>query len=183
MNKKIAIVVLMAALLTGVWLLSSKKSVSPETTNAVPEVMDPVTSSNSLPTTEETKVEEAVVSPQGLVSDEDAFNGEIDAVEKSLPTLELAKTWTEEEVHHAPKEVIDGGKSIGRIMEKAQAAPAQRKAAMDFFLRCAENSELLPSIRAVCWRTTTDKFPEWKIPVPLGTAKVPVSVKTLATKL
>lgn len=102
---------------------------------------------------------------------------------KALPKVSDLKDLTDEEVHHTPMMVKEGGILIGRLHEAAQVNPKRREETLKFFKSCAENDELLPAIRALCWKRTTSQIVEWKIFLPISDAKVSEEIKALATKI
>lgn len=102
---------------------------------------------------------------------------------KALPKVSDLKDMTDEEVHHTPMMVKEGGLLIGRLHEAAQVNPKRREATLKFFKNCAENDELLPAVRALCWKRTISQIVEWKIFLPISDAKVSEEIKALATKI
>lgn len=102
---------------------------------------------------------------------------------KALPKVSDLKDLTDEEVHHTPMMVKEGGILIGRLHEAAQVNPKRREETLKFFKSCAENDELLPAVRALCWKRTTSQIIEWKIFLPISDALVSEDIKALATKI
>lgn len=102
---------------------------------------------------------------------------------KALPKVSDLKDLTDEEVHHTPMMVKEGGILIGRLHEAAQVNPKRREVTVKFFKSCAENDELLPAVRALCWKRTTSQIIEWKIFLPISDARVSEEIKALATKI
>lgn len=102
---------------------------------------------------------------------------------KALPKVSDLKDLTDEEVHHTPMMVKEGGILIGRLHEAAQVNPKRREETLKFFKSCAENDELLPAVRALCWKRTTSQIVEWKIFLPISDARVSEEIKALATKI
>lgn len=100
-----------------------------------------------------------------------------------LPTLGDLKALDEEELHHTPEIVLEGGMLVGKMIEKAEVEPTRREATLQFLKTCAENAEVAPQVRAVCWRKTLAQITEWKIFLPITDAKVPDDIKELASKL
>ncbi|MFA5584334.1 MAG: hypothetical protein WDA09_08975 [Bacteriovoracaceae bacterium] len=102
---------------------------------------------------------------------------------KSLPTIDDLKNLTEEEVHHTPEIIKEGGELVGTIFDEAQKDPTKRMSAMNFFKKCAEDDQVAIPIRAVCLNRVYKLIPEWEIPVPMSDSKIPDEVLDLAMNL
>ncbi len=111
------------------------------------------------------------------------FPDRLDHYFKALPTMDDLKNLTEEEVHHTPEIIKNGGELIGRIHDEAENDPAKRSDAMNFFKRCAEDHQIAVVMRAVCLNKVYKLIPVWKIPVPLSEANISDEVSDLALKL
>lgn len=108
---------------------------------------------------------------------------ELDNSLKDLPTMGEISNLSEEEVHHTPSMIRDGGAILGKIHAKAESDPARRPETLSFFKECAEDEEVVPALRAVCWNKVMTLIPEWKIFLPISDAKVSDEVKNLASQL
>lgn len=177
MNKNLKLIFLIVAILIiGVAIFQKEQVISPE----APEV-----TSETKPVKKEAT--HAEVKSFEVVEEPDAMSGELakEYVEtmEALPTVDEIRKLTEEEVHHSPVAVKEGGLLIGELHEAAQKDPARREDTLKFFKGCAENSELLPAIRAVCWKKTLSQIVEWKIFLPVADAEVPEDIKDLAMRL
>jgi hypothetical protein len=113
----------------------------------------------------------------------ETFQEELADVMNQLPTSKDLQNLDEEEVHHTPDIVIEGGMMVGNLIEKAEQDPKRREETLGFLKACAENPDVLPQIRAVCWNKTLAQIPEWKIFLPISDAKVPEDIQNLASKL
>lgn len=108
---------------------------------------------------------------------------ELNAAFQELPSAEELKNLDEHEVHLTPDVVKNGGAVVGSMIDKAQQEPGRREETMQFLLRCAEARDLVPAVRAVCWRNILDNIPHWDVFVPVTEAQVPEDIKSLAMKL
>jgi hypothetical protein len=102
---------------------------------------------------------------------------------KSLPIMDDLKNLSEEEVHHTPEIIKDGGEVIGRIHEEAENDPSKRIEAMSFFKKCVEDQQIVTVIRAVCLNKIYRLVPEWQIPAPLEEAEISDEVLKLSLRL
>ncbi|WPU64757.1 hypothetical protein [Peredibacter starrii] len=100
-----------------------------------------------------------------------------------LPSLRDLEGLTDEEVHHTPDFIVEGGMKIGQLIDEANANPAKREETLKFMKSCAENDDLVPAIRAVCWKKTLTQINNWEIFLPISDAKVSDEVKNLAAQL
>lgn len=101
----------------------------------------------------------------------------------SLPTIENLKALPEEQLHHTPEIILNGGALIGRIEDQAQQNPSARKEAMRFFKECAEAQNIALPLRAVCLRKIHKLIPDWEIPVLLSNEKISPEVLELSKEL
>lgn len=108
---------------------------------------------------------------------------ELSVTMTELPSLRDLEGLTDEEVHHTPDFVVEGGMKIGQLIEEGNANPAKREPTLKFMKSCAENDDLVPAIRAVCWKKTLDHITKWEIFLPISDAKVSDEVKNLAAQL
>jgi len=102
---------------------------------------------------------------------------------KSLPIIDDLKNLSEEEVHHTPEIIQDGGELIGRIHQEAENDSTKRIDALSFFKKCAEDQQIVTAIRAVCLNKIYKLVPEWKIPTPLADSEISSEVLELALRL
>ncbi len=175
MKKKVIGTFLLAALLIGVRIYF-------QTSHPEAAVRGNHQIKSDIEKSEPTKTDSTVVSEKTIPA-EDSLTSELAQAEKNLPTLEQAKTWSEEEIHGTPVAVMESGKEIGKLIDAAEKNPERREPTLKYFLKCAENKEVLPSVRAVCWKSLTQNIPGWKVFVPLAESEVPESVRILAGKL
>lgn len=101
----------------------------------------------------------------------------------SLPVKADIQKLKDSEVHLTPEIIKEAGARIGSVHAQAQTDPAKRADAMKFFKSCAEDSEVISPIRAVCLSKIYKLIPIWKIPMPITQEKIPDSVTQLALKL
>lgn len=108
---------------------------------------------------------------------------ELEAKQDLLPTLNDLGRLTEEEVHHTPEIVIQGGKIIHETLEEAENNPERREETLAFFFDCSSNQELAPAIRAMCWNRAVKAVSRWDIFIPISEYNVPNEIKLLAEKI
>lgn len=100
-----------------------------------------------------------------------------------LPTMKDMQDLTEEELHSTPIVVTKAGESIGLLIEDADKNPEKQEATLKLLLSCSENKDVVPAIRALCWKKTLVQMPVWNKPVPLSEYDVPLEIKLLGEKL
>jgi hypothetical protein len=163
MNKKYGFLLLAALILGAAFFFLSKSSQGPRKASV----------SETEPVVKEETIEAAPKSEEASAGPDVA----------QLPTLEDLSALSEEEVHHTPKIIIEGAGTIAEAIEEADSNPSLRKDTLQFLKSCAEKEDVAVSIRALCWRETLRKIPEWKVFVSISDAKVSEDVKDLAAKL
>lgn len=169
MNKKhLSIVIVLIALLIGAMIFLRQ---TPDVDISTPEVSP-----------EEKPV---VVSKPGdvIAAPKDDEEGTAPMDLDSLPTLDDMKELSADEVHHTPEVVIESAREIGKMIDAAEKNPELREKTVKFLLECAESSNVVASIRAVCWKNTMNGVNNWKVFVPMSEAKVPDNIKNLANQL
>lgn len=108
---------------------------------------------------------------------------ELEAKQDLLPTLNDLGRLTEEEVHHTPEIVLQGGKIIYETLEEAENHPERREETLAFFFDCSSNQDLAPAIRAMCWNKAVKAVSRWDIFIPISEYNVPNEIKLLAEKI
>ena len=167
--KKIIIPFIIITLVIGVMMLKKEnKEVSAEVSNEkeLPAV--------SVPTT--TQVSPTEEKPS-------AVKEELNDYLKELPTMGELKNLSEEEVHHTPAMIKEGGAILGKIHAEAEKNPERREDTLNFFKECAEDEDVVTTLRAVCWNKVMTLVSEWQIFLPLSDANVSEEVKSLASQL
>jgi hypothetical protein len=137
-----------------------------------------VVSESPVPTISQTPVPEssaASVSPE--------LTAELAIILNELPTTEDIKNLPPEQTHHTPDIIMSAGKNLGGALEKAEQNPERRQGTLQFFLQCAEDENIVPQVRALCWNKLMTKIPEWNLFVPVANAKVGEDIKNLAAQL
>lgn len=175
MKKKKLILILFFAVLflgTAFYLIKSK------TTSEVTPAGD--TLEKNLKVNDSAEIEKV---PSAPAEAKDSIQEEFVDVMNELPTAGDLQNLDKEELHHTPEIVLEGGMMVGRLIEKAETDLKRREPTLGFLKSCAENAEVLPQIRAVCWKKTLSLIPEWKIFLPIADAKVPEDIRTLASQL
>lgn len=177
MNKNLKLIVLIVAILIiGVAIFQKDQVLAPDTAEVTTETKPVKKAVTQVEVKSPETTNEAEAVPDTLAK-------EYEETMEALPTVDDIRKLSEEEVHHSPVAVKEGGLLIGEIHEAAQKDPARREETLKFFKSCAENSELLPAIRAVCWKKTLSQIVEWKIFLPIADADVPEEIKALAMRL
>lgn len=118
-------------------------------------------------------------------------NTETSGMEKSpespeldmLPTMNDLKALSEEEVHHTPQIILEGGRIIGQMIERADNNPELREETVKTLQACAESDEIATAIRAVCWKNTLNSIEKWKVFVPVSQSQIPERVIELSSQL
>lgn len=111
------------------------------------------------------------------------MTNELSVSMNELPTLSDLEGLTDEEVHHTAEFILEAGRKIGLLIEEADSNPVKREETLKFLKSCAENVDLVPAIRAVCWKKTMSQITIWKIFLPISDAKVSDEIKNLASQL
>lgn len=171
MNKKhLSIVLIVIALLIGAMIFLRQ---NPDVDVTSPEIE----SSTEVRPAVESKPDDIIAAPKD--DEEGAAPMDLD----SLPTLDDMKDLSSDEVHHTPEVVLESAREIGRMIDAAEKNPELREKTVKFLLECAEASNVVASIRAVCWKNTMNGVSNWKVFVPVSEAKVPDNIKNLANQL
>ena len=160
---------LIAALLIGGAVLMTKKTVHEEhISDAQIETKSPAPVSEVKK--QPSKTTEETISQDTQILDE-------------LPTVDDLRHLSEEETHHTPAAIREGGKVIARLIEKAENNPELREKAVHVLHDCAKSETIATSIRAVCWKNTVTYIGKWKVFVPVSQTKLPPRVLELSSKL
>lgn len=173
--KKIIVSALFIAIFTVIfWNLKKDK---------MPEDSEEVTTSQVVKEIKKvslSKNENVEVNNQNNISD---FQSQIERDLKSLVTIDDLQNLTEDEVHHTPEIIKEGGEIIGKIHRAGELDPIKRVDTMVFFKRCVQDEEIALALRAVCLNKIYKLIPEWKIVTPLADIDIPSEVEDLALKL
>lgn len=167
--KKIVFILLIIALVFGAMIMKKDNQ---------QEVVGNLETEISLTKSQELKAEE---SEEKVISV--SIKEELDERLKELPTMGELKNLSEEEVHHTPAMIREGGAILGKIHAEAEENPERRPDTLAFFKECAEDEEVVTSLRAVCWNKVMTLIPQWQIFLPIADAKVSDEVKNLASQL
>ena len=167
--KKIIIPSIIIILVIGVMMIKKENKKTPAEVIAETEI-----SETSVP---EVKVETPVQEKNSELKEE------LNEYLKELPTMGELKNLSEEEVHHTPTMIKDGGAILGKIHAAAEKNPERREDTLKFFKECAEDEEVVTALRAVCWNKVMTLIPEWQIFLSISDAQVSEEVKSLASQL
>ncbi len=100
-----------------------------------------------------------------------------------FPTLADLQDLSEDEVHHTPEAVINGGRLVGQLIDRAEKNPPLREKTLQLLKSCAESDEVVTAVRAVCWKNTVSQMKNWRVFIPLSDMKVPANVLELSSQL
>lgn len=81
---------------------------------------------------------------------EPVFIDLLKATEVNLPKLSDLKKLPPGALHHTPAPVMQAGKDLGLLKEILKVHESYEPVAMDFYQRCAKNTERPTSVRALC---------------------------------
>lgn len=160
---------IMAALLIGGAVLMTNKTVHEERISAA-QTETKFQASAIEEKKQPSKPEEKAVTQDTQILDE-------------LPTVDDLRHLSEEETHHTPVAIREGGKIIAKLIEKAENNPEIREKAVHVLHDCAKSETIATSIRAVCWKNTVTYIGKWKVFVPVSQTKLPPRVLELSSKL
>ncbi len=169
MKKIVFILVITIALILGAMMIKK---------NSSQEVVKDQASETSLAVSDENKIIESEDKMASL-----SIKEELDERLKELPTMGELKNLSEEEAHHTPVVIREGGAILGKIHAEANENPERRPDTLAFFKDCAEDEEVVTALRAVCWNKVMTLIPEWQIFLSISDAKVSDEVKNLASQL
>ncbi len=100
-----------------------------------------------------------------------------------FPTIADLKDLSDDEVHHTPEVVMNGGRLVGQLIDRAEKNPALREKTLQLLKSCAESDDVVTAVRAVCWKNTVTQMKNWRVFVPLSDTKVPANVLELSSQL
>ncbi len=179
MKKRPALILGLLVVAFLVMLVLSPKDKAPDSVSETTEVTEEKE-------TPESKTEvpppSTIVIAAGTTENSTSLQLELSEALQTLPTLEEISDLKEEEVHHTPEIVMNAGTKIGELITAANDEPTRREETAKFFLSCAEDEDVVASIRALCWKSLTRKIPEWKVFVPIAEAKVPMEIQALSER-
>lgn len=70
---------------------------------------------------------------------------------RDLPTSAQMRDLTEEQAHGYPEPLAKAGPALGRIAQAVHDQPALAGAASEFYIRCAQDADVLAPVRALCY--------------------------------
>ena len=186
MNKKSLLIIAALILMGGAaYLLLSAKSPQTVVITESPIKNHQLEKKSEIPDSEKKTTNPTPALPAEIIAPQvdKELQQELTAAMEDLPTNTVIQDLPAEETHHTPEPIIKAGKLIGSILQKAESMPERRQQTLRFCVSCAENEELVDSVRALCWNSLMTKITSWKIFVPISNAKVPQHIKSLASKL
>ncbi len=171
MSSQRLLVLLLVAIVVGVWLFPRRPLSTATTSSSAPA---------SLPNPASLAPLGEAPSPGPQQTD---WEEELAAQARALAPVEETRALSEAESHHTPAIILESARRLGEVWEKAEAEPARREPTMRFLLRCSEDSRLAVAVRAVCWKKLNDASLQWKVFVPFADAEVPEEIRELALEI
>lgn len=109
------------------------------------------------------------------------FQKFLKAAFESLPKTEEIKASTDARSHHdTPESIMRAGSTIGAVADQIKKNKANVEAGLKFFKTCAENPEIVSSVRAVCLRNLVDFSSRYRNNVRVSFADYPYDVQRIA---
>ncbi len=90
-----------------------------------------------------------IVAEDGNYSKE-RFEEILESARRALPKKSDLENLTEEEAHHAPRQLLEGATQLSNVAEILERHPDLREMSLDFYKSCADNKELVDAVRARC---------------------------------
>lgn len=129
-------------------------------------------------------VSKAESSPRSWVSDaklsEREFAEFASRTLEKLPTRAALEDLTDEEVHGTPEVINQAGEELAKIARLASEQPELRSPAFRFYRDCAQRSELILSIRALCLSNARTYAPAQE---SMDEESIPANVRAIADRL
>lgn len=130
------------------------------------------------------EIEEPLVSaPKNADEEEPEVVVNLSLKLEELPTMKDMQNLDEEELHNTPESVTKAGEQIGQLLHEGDQDPLLQDATLKLLLKCAESKDVVPSIRALCWKKTMNYLPRWNKAIPLNEFDVPLEIKLLGEKI
>lgn len=177
MNNKRTITILIIALIIGAVIYVYRSSVVSK------QGIPPTKSSDEILKNNQTNSENVETEIKAETDFSSESSTELSLKMSDLPNLADVENLSEEDVHETPEIIIRGGMRIGELIEAAQNDPSKREATLLFLKGCAESDDLVPAIRALCWKKVLSHTPRWNIFIPLSDANVPEEIKNLSSEI
>lgn len=76
----------------------------------------------------------------------------------NIPKTSSLKSLSEEEIHSAPEATLEAGRYLAEMRDFFLAEPHSAEVELDFYLRCANETDLMDSIRSVCAARASQNF-------------------------
>ncbi len=107
----------------------------------------------------------------------------ISEAELSIPTFEMMKNKTTEEVHHTPKEIIESSRKLGALAEHLAGNPTLIPESLPFYASCALKKDALNPIRALCTYRLLRYKKNWTEKTRDDFSKIPKTILALAKEI
>lgn len=125
------------------------------------------------------------ITATGTIADEARIR--LHELEKSalagLPTVAAVRENSAADLHDVPAEVIAAGRLFGELSAFLARNPGLVRDALPTYSACANDSEAVPSIRALCAFRLRVYVKEWDEAIRAEYAKIPARIRELAKEL
>lgn len=107
----------------------------------------------------EEEAEQELLKAQAIADQKaEAFAAMADVFFKEIPKVNSLKNLTEADVHNTPAIVLEAGQYLAEAREFFVKNPQPADVEMKFYMKCANDSDLFDSIRAVCAARSQRQF-------------------------
>lgn len=148
LHRPTTILILSFAIVTGFlirenWDLAEVKVTELLETTRPSESVESVTITRTTPAPTGEPVETDIVDP--------VFEAFLDEISERLPTKEQFQYLSAREAHGHPRLLLETAYDFGQLAERMQDNVSLRPKGLEFYKGCALNSQLVTSVRAVCF--------------------------------
>lgn len=110
------------------------------------------------------------------------FAEQLSLLERNLPTREMMKHKTFEEVHDTPQEVLDAGARLAQLKEAWLNNPELKPQARAFYQTCAHQIQYLASVRSLCLANARSLNQELHLE-KMDEGTIPQNIKNIADQI
>ena len=100
-----------------------------------------------------------------------------------LPNNEDFNGLTESEIHNTPIIVFRGAEIISSVLRAGDKDKAKRKPALEFLKKCAEDSKIINSMRALCLKQVYHFIQIWNEPISIKRELISKDVEQITEKM
>ncbi len=109
--------------------------------------------------------------------------GFIESFYNDLPNLEDLNHISEREIHNTPAFLFRGAEILSNILEAGNKDNSKRKSALEFLKRCAEDSKIINSMRALCLKQVYHFIQVWHEPISIERELISKDVEQITEKM